>query len=49
MTDYEKATAVAYKIWRMTSGKILVTPDEILEKCTDSELDFYYRRILQNV
>ncbi len=49
MNDYIKASVIAYKIFCMTDGKILVNPEEILKKCTDSELNFYYRRILQNV
>ena len=47
--DYEKATAVALKIWDMTGGKIFLTPEEILQKCDSCLLDFYFVKIFLEV
>ncbi len=47
MNDYIKASVIAYKIFCMTDGKILVNQEEILKKCTDFELNFYCKIMIR--
>lgn len=50
MSDYEKAQQLLYALMRIYPSRavVLLQPEEVLEKCRDSEeLDFYYRELVR--
>lgn len=51
MSDYEKAKQILCVLTRIYPSRkvVMMQPEEVIQKCSSEELNFYYRRLCKNV